>query len=384
MWHRLWQTKLDAEQQSAKRTQENILEESEMKMDTLRRQLNSKYSEELEQQQTMLKTVRREQDLISSEMDNSSRELKRQIKEQSGELEKREHELKGAENALRQLEITRQKVAKFYFTILRPQVSKLSCRSHWSNFTILLFHIGLQPNKTRDSWSVRLVHFVKELFVSIFESRFKTSHSPIAIQLTVIYLCCLLHIRYCTSTFFGYWDGSFKVLDPASLSVFELVKLSFARLELQHIYKSCSIEQTLSIPSISRSSIGMDVCTDLKTDMLSSSTLLQSLVLAFLLIMADHVQERIDIEGACKQKIDAAQTESLKVKEATEKKVSSVIDRLHQLTEREAKRENQRGEHYHIPLSTHYNHVINHSWRSVHWIGQAISCVFLICLADTK
>ena len=272
MWHRLWKTKLDEEQQSARKTQENILEESEMKMDTLRRQLNSKYGEELEQQQTMLKTVRREQDLISSEMDNSSRELKRQIKEQSGELAKRENELRSAEDALRHLEITRQKVAKIYFVILWPQVSILLCRSNWSNFTILLFHIGLQPNKTWDSWSVRLLHFVKELFVSIFESRFKSSHSPIAIQLTVIYLCCLLHIRYCTSTSFWYWDGTLKVLDPASLSSFKIVRILFVRPKtialLQELRHGADIFNFSCIYLF----MSMDVCTDLRSDMLSSCT----------------------------------------------------------------------------------------------------------------
>ena len=49
------------------------------------------------------------------------------------------------------------------------------------------------------------------------------------------------------------------------------------------------------------------------------------------------------LEEGWSKKVEAAKQEAQKAKETTEKKVGSVIDRLHQLTEREAKREAQRG-----------------------------------------
>ena len=55
------------------------------------------------------------------------------------------------------------------------------------------------------------------------------------------------------------------------------------------------------------------------------------------------LQEKAELEQSWAQQVDTAQKEAQRVKEATESKVASVIDRLHQLTEREAKREQQRG-----------------------------------------
>lgn len=49
------------------------------------------------------------------------------------------------------------------------------------------------------------------------------------------------------------------------------------------------------------------------------------------------------MEDVWSKKLEAAHADGQKAKEATEKKVGTVIERLHQLTEREAKREAQRG-----------------------------------------
>ena len=49
------------------------------------------------------------------------------------------------------------------------------------------------------------------------------------------------------------------------------------------------------------------------------------------------------MEDTWSQKVEAAKADAQKTKAVTEKKVGSVIERLHQLTEREATREAQRG-----------------------------------------
>lgn len=70
------------------------------------------------------------------------------------------------------------------------------------------------------------------------------------------------------------------------------------------------------------------------------------------------IQEKTELEQSWAKKVETVQKDAQKSKETTEKKVSGVIDRLHQLTEREAKREAQRGtQKLHLILSPRFQQV---------------------------